>query len=220
MLSKLYRLSTVWKEKKEKGEVDCSLRLALFLGLCQVWLERLRALEADTAEAKALRERIMELGQAFIPEGQTELHWWYMKWDPTTSTLMKLADVEPLKQSQIVNSLVELQQVISAPTVLQRFHSTRRMSSTYEGETVTFLLSVGLRDPKAAQAWGLLNNLCGNSSGKVIGLRMRPTRMDRQPMAKVVAERFPPPAPRRRETQQRGGMEQDEAALKQVEESS
>eukprot|EP00439_Symbiodinium_sp_Y106_P073501 s140_g13.t2 len=108
VLSKLYRLSTVWKEKKEKGEVDCSLRLALFLGLCQVWLERLRALEADTAEAKALRERIMELGQAFIPEGQTELHWWYMKWDPTTSTLMKLADVEPLKQSQIVNSLVEL----------------------------------------------------------------------------------------------------------------
>ena len=27
------------------------------------------------------------------------------------------------------------------------------MSSTYEGGTVTFLLSVGLRDPKAAQAW-------------------------------------------------------------------
>ena len=112
------------------------------------------------------------------------------------------------------------QQVISAPTVLQRFHSTRRMSSTYEGETVTFLLSVGLRDPKAAQAWGLLNNLSGNSSGKVIGLRMHPTRMDRQPVAKVVAERFPPPAPRRRETQQRGGMEPDEVALKQVEEGS
>eukprot|EP00439_Symbiodinium_sp_Y106_P070121 s140_g12.t1 len=94
------------------------------------------------------------------------------------------------------------------------------MSSTYEGETVTFLLSVGLRDPKAAQAWGLLNNLSGNSSGKVIGLRMHPTRMDRQPVAKVVAERFPPPAPRRRETQQRGGMEPDEVALKQVEEGS
>ena len=131
VLSKLYRLSTVWKDKKETGEVDCSLRLALFLALCQVWLERMRALEAATAEAQALRERIIELGQAFIPEGQSELHWWYMRWDRTTSTLMKLADVEPLKQSQ-VNSLTELQQVISAPTVLQRFHSTRRMSSTYE----------------------------------------------------------------------------------------
>ena len=55
---------------------------------------------------------------------------------------------------KLVGQLTELQQVISAPTVL-RFHSTRRMSSTYERETVTFLLSVGLRDPKAAQAWGL-----------------------------------------------------------------
>ena len=86
----------------------------------------------------------------------------------------------------------ELQEVISAPNVLQRFHSTRRMSSAYEGETVTFLLSVGLRDPQAAQAWGLLLRSCG----KVIGLRMRPTRMDRQPIAKVVAERFPPPMQR------------------------
>ena len=89
------------------------------------------------------------------------------------------------------------QTVITAPNVLQRFHSTRRMASAYEGETVTFLLSVGLRDPKSAQAWGLLTNLCGNSSGKVIGLRMRATRMDRQPLAKVVSERFPPPATRR-----------------------
>ena len=120
---------------------------------------------------------------------------------------------------KLVGQLTELQQVISAPTVL-RFHSTRRMSSTYEGETVTFLLSVGLRDPKAAQAWGLLNNLSGNSSGKVIGLRMRPTRMDRQPVAKVVAERFPPPAPRRRETQQQGSTEQEGAAPKPVEEGS
>eukprot|EP00439_Symbiodinium_sp_Y106_P050243 s2634_g6.t1 len=109
----------------------------------------------------------------------------------------KLADLEPLKQSQIIASLQELQTVITAPNVLQRFHSTRRMASAYEGETVTFLLSVGLRDPKSAQAWGLLTNLCGNSSGKVIGLRMRATRMDRQPLAKVVSERFPPPATRR-----------------------
>ena len=48
----------------------------------------------------------------------------------------------------------------------------------YEGETVTFLLSVGLRDPMASQAWGMLTNLYGNGSGKVIGLKMKPARMD------------------------------------------
>ena len=90
VLAKLYKLSTVWKEKKE---VECFLRMALFLGLCHVWLERMQALDAPTAEA--LRARIMELGQALIPEGKTELHWWYMKWDPATSSLVKIADVEP-----------------------------------------------------------------------------------------------------------------------------
>ena len=67
----LQALSAVhcWKEKKEKGEVDCSLRLALFLGLCQVWLERMRALEAATAEAQALRERIIELRAGVHPGG-------------------------------------------------------------------------------------------------------------------------------------------------------
>ena len=63
VLAQLYRLSTVWKEKKEKGEVDCSLRMALFLGLCKVWVDRLQALQAldaTTAEAKALRERIID----------------------------------------------------------------------------------------------------------------------------------------------------------------
>ena len=68
----------------------------------------------------------------------------------------------------------------------------------YEGEAVTFLLSVGLQDIMASQAWGMLTNLCGSGSGKVIGLRMKPARMDRQPIAKVVAERFPPPPPSRR----------------------
>ena len=115
VLAQLYRLSTVWKEKKEKGEVDCSLRMALFLGLCKVWVDRLQALDATTDEAKALRERIIELGQASVPEKQMELHWWYTKWDPSSSSLIKLADLEPLKQSQIIASLLELQTVITAP---------------------------------------------------------------------------------------------------------
>ena len=93
VLAQLYRLSTVWKEKKEKGE--CSLRMALFLGLCKVWVDRLQALDATTDEAKALRERIIELGQASVPEKQTELHWWYTKWDPSSSSLNKLTDLEP-----------------------------------------------------------------------------------------------------------------------------
>ncbi|CAE7198951.1 unnamed protein product [Symbiodinium sp. CCMP2592] len=193
VLTKLYKLATVWKERKERQEVDCSLRLCLFLGLLQVWLERMRALEQNGPEAEALRKRIMEQGYAQMPEGTTELQWFYMRWNHSTQAMEKVPDVEPMLQSQVVSSLVQLQATMVAPNALLRFHSTRRMAAEYAGETVTFLLTIGQRDTMAAQAWGMLTNLCGNGSGKAIGLKMKPARMDRQPLAKIVAERFPPP---------------------------
>ncbi|CAE7374307.1 unnamed protein product [Symbiodinium sp. CCMP2592] len=193
VLTKLYKLATVWKERKERQEVDCSLRICLFLGLLQVWLERMRALEQTSPEAEALRKRIMEQGYAQMPEGTTELQWFYMRWNHPTQAMEKVPDVEPMLQSQVVSSLIQLQATMVAPNALLRFHSTRRMAAEYAGETVTFLLTVGQRDTMAAQAWGMLTNLCGNGSGKVIGLKMKPAKMDRQPLAKIVAERFPPP---------------------------
>eukprot|EP00439_Symbiodinium_sp_Y106_P014695 s8479_g2.t1 len=42
VLTKLYNLAAVWREKKEKQEVDGSLRMCLFLGLIRVWLESMR----------------------------------------------------------------------------------------------------------------------------------------------------------------------------------
>ena len=59
----------------------------------------------------------------------------------------KVPDMEPMLQSQVVTTLIQVQATIVAPSALLRFHSTRKMAATYERETVTFLLSVGLRDP-------------------------------------------------------------------------
>ena len=43
------------------------------------------------------------------------------------------------------------------------------------------------------QAWGMMTSLCGLSASRLIGLRIRPARLNRQPVAKVLAEKFPPP---------------------------
>ena len=179
VLQKLYQIALVWKEKKETNQVDCSLRQALFIAVLQMWHERLRSVR-------------LSQGYAAIPEGKTELQWFYLKWNSEKGLLEKVEDAEPLLQSQVLTSLVHLQDTITAPHVLQRFHSTRRMAEKYQGETVTFLLSVGLRDPRASQSWGMLSTLCGCSASKVLGLRIRESRMDRQPLLKVLAERFPP----------------------------
>ena len=101
-------------------------------------------------------------------------------------------ELEPMMQNQIYETLVQLEATIVAPNALQQFHSTHKLVEQHSGETVTFLLSLGLRDVMATQAWGMLTNLCGNAAAKLIGLRIRPMRMERQPIVKVLAERFPP----------------------------
>ncbi|CAE6935538.1 unnamed protein product [Symbiodinium sp. CCMP2592] len=195
VLSKLFSLALQWKTRKEAGTVDCSLRLALFLGLLEIWLARLKALESDTPEAQKLRDQIREQGHAYNMEGQPEkdLQWPYVKWEAEKEKLVPVPNVAPLPQSQIVESLTLIQQLAGAPNVLLKFHSTRRMVEKYEGETVTFLLTIGMRTPQAAQMWGLLTTLCGNTCGKIVGMRLRPAKMERQPLARILAERFPPP---------------------------
>ena len=39
----------------------------------------------------------------------------------------------------------------------------------------------------------MMTSLCGLSASRLIGLRIRPARLNRQPVAKVLAEKFPPP---------------------------
>ncbi|CAE7244164.1 unnamed protein product [Symbiodinium microadriaticum] len=99
--------------------------------------------------------------------------------DEDKEAMEKIEDVQPMLHSHIVTSLDHLQQTITAPHALLKFHSTRRMAESYQGET----------------AWVMLTNLCGCGASKVLGLRLWPAKMDRQPLAKVLAERFLPSDP-------------------------
>ncbi|CAE7634730.1 unnamed protein product [Symbiodinium microadriaticum] len=171
-----------WHEKKEKQEVDSPLRLILFMGLLEHWKIRLRALEAD----ESLRNLMVEKGLATVKEGIPELQWGYQCWNPDLEKLEPVPEAEPMLQSQVVDTLVQLEATIAALNVLVQFHATRKLVESLEGDTITFLMGVGLRDPMASQAWGMMTNLCGLSAGRLIGLRVRRARMERQ-------EKFPPP---------------------------
>ncbi|CAE7226814.1 unnamed protein product, partial [Symbiodinium sp. KB8] len=188
VLNRLYELAVIWHEKKEKEEVNSPLRLMLFMGLLEHWKLRLRALESD----QSLRDLMVERGLATLEEGIPELKWGYQKWNSTLEKLEAVPDAEPMLQSQVVETLIQLEATIQAPNALVQFHATRKLTENLEGDTITFLMGVGLRDPMASQAWGMMTNLCGLSAGRLIGLRIKPARMDRQPIAKVLAEKFPP----------------------------
>ena len=89
---------------------------------------------------------MVQQGLATLKEGVPELQWGYQRWNPT---LEKLEPVTPMHQSQVVETLVQLESTISAPNALVQFHATRKLVEKLEGDTITFLMGVGLRDPMA-----------------------------------------------------------------------
>ena len=139
---------------------------------------------------------MVQQGLATLKEGVPELQWGYQRWNPTLEKLEPVQGATPMHQSQVVETLVQLESTISAPNALVQFHATHKLVENLEGDTITFLMGVGLRDPMASQAWGMMTNLCGLTATRLIGLRIRPARLDRQPVAKVLAEKFPPPPPK------------------------
>ena len=187
ILPTLYQVAQAWKESREKGTAFSSLRLTMLLALIQEWLDRLERVQEEQALAGAL-----QLGICQKEPGQ-ELEWLYLRWDPEAKKLIRDTQRDPVKRSVFMEWLKELQQGMAASQSLLRFHSTRPLAESYQGETVTFLLTLGYRDPFMDRAHRLLGLMSGLGSTKVAAFRIRPAKMERQPLARILEERFPPP---------------------------
>ncbi|CAE7408788.1 unnamed protein product, partial [Symbiodinium sp. CCMP2456] len=82
MLGLLFRMAVVWKEKKEAGQVDSSLRMVLFLGLIKQYVRRITTSleQPEDREQLAMLELLrqtegggMESGSSFAALPHTDL---------------------------------------------------------------------------------------------------------------------------------------------------
>lgn len=186
MLGLLFRMAVVWKEKKEAGQVDSSLRMVLFLGLIKQYVRRI----TTSLEQPEDREQLAML--KFLRQTESGgMEWPYLRWSQERQ-LLEEAPVAALPHTDLMTALATLEASITAPGALLRFHSTRKLVENHQSP-VTFLVSIGMRDPKSLLCYRALCSLCFNASSQLLKLRIRPAKMERQPLAKVLAEQFPPP---------------------------
>ena len=122
-----------------------------------------------------------------------ELEWLYFKWDPDEKKMCRDPERDPVKHNMFMGWLKALQLGMASSQSLLRFHSTQPLAEKYQGETVTFLLTLGYRDAFMDRARCLLSLMSGLGASKVAAFRIRPARMERQPLARILEERFPPP---------------------------
>ncbi|CAE7745734.1 unnamed protein product, partial [Symbiodinium necroappetens] len=181
MLVILFRMAVVWKEKKEEGKVDSSLRLVLFLGLIKQYIKQI----TTSLEQPEDREQLAMMKFLRQTNEGRSMEWPYLRWNQERQ-LLEEAPMAALSHTDLMTALATLESSISAPRTLLRFHSTRRLVESHQSP-VTFLVSISLLCYRA------LSLLCFNASSQLLKLGIRPAKMERQPLAKVLAEHFPPP---------------------------
>ena len=209
ILPMMYEVAQTWKDAREKEQAFTSLRMAMFLALIQEWMDRLDKVLEPQAKEGAIKLGIAQL------DSKQDLEWLYLLWDMEAKKMVPDSKKDAVQHTVFMAWLKELQLLIASTQSLLRFHSTRPLAESYQGETVTFLLTLGHRDQAMDRAHKLLTLMCGLGATKVAAFRIRPARMERQPLAKIIEERFPAPArgyPRRQQrpkTQQVAANNQD-----------
>ena len=161
-----------WQKSFEEGTVKSSLRIVLFTGLMNKLLETLRLVQTDDA----LRARLMTVG--WLSEGSNALvpTWHYYRWDPETR--------QQVKDDREMHQVETLMRVGTSPTTLLRFKTLHKLGvETPQAEVVPFKISVSLRGPEAQSMFEALTALSYNGALKLLGLRLRPERMQKTALA-------------------------------------
>ena len=107
------------------------------------------------------------------------------------SSLEEDASKEPISTTNVEMLITALAEAAKLSGVMVKFYCTQPLVANHQS-VVTFLLAIGLRDSASNIAYRALQTFCANGVTRLIAIRMRPTKMKRQPLAKIVAEKFKP----------------------------
>eukprot|EP00439_Symbiodinium_sp_Y106_P054033 s7031_g7.t1 len=172
MLPNIVAASKAWKEKREAGITDTSLRVTLFRCL----MVELKNRATQMVENPELRAKLVTAGWLQVRDGQEpmwnpmmwsrteekeilEPMWNPMMWSRTEEKEILVPDQGPMAQSDALSQIDKLLEGIDSLT-LQRFHSTRPLTDDYRSEMVCFLLEISNRGTMATRLHQALVTLC------------------------------------------------------------
>ena len=184
-LQKLRGVAKTWQESFTAGKVTTSLRVVLFCGLLQLLRQKVESVQTDDA----LRDRLLRVG--WLEDGVNALlpTWHYFRWDPSVQRQV-VSEKPPLPQDRLLLCLDALEKGCTSPLVLLRFRSTRKLDDDTEMEVIPFMLSISLRGPESTACHAALQTLAYSGALKLLGLRLRPERVQQSNAAKDLTEAY------------------------------
>ena len=177
----LHKVGEQWRATKEADPTALKhpIRLVLFQALIMELKQRVLKLETCQTSFQDAQRLAIVTEQGAFP---------YQVWNKTTKTPESIQSLQPLEQREVIQILDELMILSVQDGVLPRFHPTRDLAPAMEGPTVTWMIELGLRNPKSYRAWELLQKLSGCSVLRLIAASLRRERMARSAAAQKVMQ--------------------------------
>ncbi|CAE7240265.1 Pol [Symbiodinium sp. CCMP2592] len=175
-----------WRKLKttEPQKLDRPMRASLFVCFFAELQARLRALESkDEDVAKLTDLGWLAKGPPFV--------WHFLKWDAASQSNIVDTSKPPLTQSEILEHLQILLKNVVSSNSLARFHPTRPMAEDMRGDSLVFLIQVGIQGDAAAGLRSSLKALCYNASLQLVATQLREDRQTRSTLANSVAASLP-----------------------------
>ena len=177
----LYEAQRAWRDLRESDPAKLSkpMRCSLLTCLFKELHTRMINLESEPEN----RARLQKLGWL----GSDASSWPYLAWASETKQLAADAARGHMKLTEALSLVKEVQDLVSVPGLVVRFHPTRPLTPNMAGETLTCCLQVSIREEKAKLLYEHLSNLSGLACTQLVGMGLRKDRASRSALAQAIS---------------------------------
>ncbi|OLP84377.1 hypothetical protein AK812_SmicGene34756 [Symbiodinium microadriaticum] len=183
----LREVALSWSDLFSQGKVNTALKTMLVMSMMKDMKERAENVLREEDQL----QRCFTVG--WLKEGATGLDpvWVYHTWNAKEKK-QEVASTPPLKHSDVLKLLDVLLEHLPRDGVVTRFNTTKRLDlmKEFKTEVVPMMLQLSLRGASAQLCYDAMKALSGNAAMKLQGVRWRPERAQKPPLAKALEEAY------------------------------
>ena len=178
----LYVAADGWRKVKaqEPQKLDRPMRTSLFVCFWAELKTRIQALEGSPGDV----DKLAELG--WLVKGPP-LTWHFLKWDAAAQRSIIDTNKPPLTNAEILEHINTILANAVTTNSLARFHPTRPLGDTMQGESIVFLIQVGNFGDASLSIRTSLKALSYNAVLQLVATQLKEDRVSRSTLANNIA---------------------------------
>ena len=187
ILPLMLKTSKDWHGQRESGQVTTSLRQHMFRSVFEELAYRASKLPFGSNDHELIR--VLQNKQVLTATNS----WIYLQWDSNEKTL-KPAARDPLPSDEVAALIQKIHSLAAqADLIIHRFSALKPMpqdSTVTDSVVVPWRLDISLRGQPAQDLYAALQKLTGSGLTQLIFVRIRPSTLQRSPLAQAIPARL------------------------------